>query len=147
MFSPQILEFFSLLKKHNISFSLGGSGMLVALGLLPASERNDWDILSDCPMDQILPLLTDSKHIQPQKPFASEYLLKFEHLGEKIDWIGKFAIYDQNNHLHQFTSMPHSYHLGVPLSDPKDWLKVYELLNRKDKVEILKSYLHRLKDS
>jgi hypothetical protein len=147
MFNSQILDFFSLLKKHNISFSLGGSGMLVALGLLPSSERNDWDILSDCHIDKIKSLIVNFKHIQAQKPYASEYLLKFEYQGEKIDWIGKFAIYDQLNHKHHFTSKPHSHHLGVPICDPEEWLKVYELLNRNEKVEILRKYLHRLKDS
>lgn len=149
MFSPAILEFFSLLQKYNIQYSLGGSAMLVALNLIHPSDRNDWDILTDSPEDDILPLLKnlEFQKIETTYPFASRYIYKINFKNEKIDLIGSFAMYNPQKEIEHFSAKPHLIYQQIPLSNPQMWVRIYELLGRGSKKEILKKYLERLKHS
>ncbi|MDF2647262.1 MAG: hypothetical protein K0Q73_3067 [Paenibacillus sp.] len=45
------------LKQSQIQYSLGGSGLLFYLGLI--DKVNDWDIVVECPKEQLIEVLDD----------------------------------------------------------------------------------------
>ncbi len=121
--------FCETMQKHNIHFSIGGSGLLYFLGLAP--DCADWDILTEADLEEIKAAFYDKElYITgANRPFASSYLVKLTILGIEFDIIGNFAIYT-NNGIQSFPSNPKSNLCKYPISDPKQWIEVYRLLNR-----------------
>jgi hypothetical protein len=139
------------LKESGISYVLGGSGLLHALGLV--EQVNDWDLLVECPKEKLLRVIHEYSWQEQSSGdglFASEYRIQVVPLS--IDFIGYFALRStkgivklplekgdgegkENRNGHSG-----SWH-GIPLSAPETWYVAYTMMGRESKAELLYNYL------
>lgn len=128
----------NLLNKNQISFVIGGSGLLYFLGL--QKSLGDWDIITDESVDKVESALQDLEYIKfgPNSPFASEYMFKLKINDIEIDIIGKFALEYENSIIH-IPAKIGFWHNQYPIADVKDWIQVYSILNREHKNDGLKT--------
>ncbi|MCC6278818.1 MAG: hypothetical protein IT289_12975 [Oligoflexia bacterium] len=129
------------LSQLTIKHSLGGTGLLYALGLL--KDVHDWDIQVDAAFEDLKDLLTDYKwtRLDQTERFASKFLVQLNVDGTIIDLIGEFAIRDLKGAIHKIQNIVSGYWKGVPLGSPEQWHKAYQLMNRPDRVQILDKFL------
>ncbi|PZD97262.1 hypothetical protein DNH61_02565 [Paenibacillus sambharensis] len=135
----ELIPLANRLEKCRIPYALGGSGMLHFFGLI--DEENDWDLMVECPKDELLPLLRDYEfREQPSGdlPFASLYRITIPK--SKIDIIGYFAFHTKKG----VVNLPvrhHSSWYGVKICSPEVWFVAYKLLKRESKANLLKELL------
>ncbi|WP_120497980.1 hypothetical protein [Kiloniella sp. EL199] len=130
----------SRLEKNNISFSIGGSGLLYFLGL--QDDVGDWDLLTDASLDAVRKAILglEFQVLGPKAPFNSSYLIQIALSGFKVEIIGGFAI-EKDGERYEIPSKAHLYRDGLPLSKVEYWVKAYQLLGKTDKAGALKKWL------
>lgn len=122
------------LEEHHIPYSLGGSGLMVALNLVDAVQ--DWDMTVDCSKDTLIQAIEGIDWIEQRsgdRPFASGYRISIPSLS--IDFIGNFALYsgEQIVYLPVHTSGMWE---GIRLSSPEIYL-----MGRREKADLLLKYM------
>ncbi|MGD8190751.1 hypothetical protein ACQCN2_12295 [Brevibacillus ginsengisoli] len=129
------------LEQANITYALGGSGLLYSLGLI---ERvRDWDITTEAPLEEVMSALDHLAHTASPSgdyPFASSYRISFHHAQPEIDLIGNFSILSEAGTC-QLPTIPTFRWEGVAVGSPEVWYVAYYLMNRMDKAQLLHRYL------
>jgi hypothetical protein len=129
------------LEQSGISYSLGGSGLMLSLGLTNAV--GDWDVLVEASKDRLLNAL---QHDQVEEmtsgdyPFGTKYKLVVHSQGPQVEIIGGLSIYTDKG-LCRLPSIPSSTWNGIQVGSPEVWYVTYTLMNRMEKAAILLSYL------
>lgn len=126
---------------HGISYALGGSGLLLSLNLL--EEVNDWDVTTDCPLEQLVrslqPLRVELK-TSGDYPFASDYRVQVITYGKPVEIIGGFKLHAENG-IVKLPTVPAQKWNGIHLGSPEVWAAAYALMKRPAKAEKLLQYL------
>lgn len=129
------------LEVSHIQYALGGSGMLLSLGL--TDNVNDWDIMTDAPKEQILKALqpfTIKETTGAEYPFGTEYKLAIHQNDPQVEILGRFAIYNDQQ-LCNIPTAPTTIWQGVQISAPEVWYVAYALMERTAKADLLLDYL------
>ena len=137
-----LTEISDRLKKCNITFALGGSGLLSFFGC--QTEIHDWDLTTDAPMEVVEAALTGLKYsrIAPSGIYATKYLIKIKLLGASIDLMGGFALKTDDG-IYEVPTIVTDFWDGVPVGSPDVWIRVYDLLGRHVKADMLRSVIHK----
>lgn len=132
----KLLQVTSCLERHKIDYSIGGSGLLYFLKIIDST--GDWDIFTDEPLSTIEKSISelDYKVFGPNDMFKSNYLIKVNVDGFKVEIIGGFAI-KKDEIIHQISSDVESYYENIPLASIDEWIKAYDLMNRPEKRDLL----------
>lgn len=129
------------LEQSGISYSLGGSGLLLSLGL--TDSVHDWDIMTEAPKDRFMAALQNyevADITSGDYPFGSEYKLLFHKENPQVEAIGGFSIYSDNG-LCRMPSIPVCRWNGIQVGSPEVWYVAYALMHRKEKADSLLSFL------
>ncbi|OCT12946.1 hypothetical protein A8709_21735 [Paenibacillus pectinilyticus] len=127
--------------KFGITYSLGGSGLLLSLGL--TNSINDWDVMVEAPKDHVLKALTPF-NIEEKPcgdyPFGTAYKLLVHNQRPQVEILGGFSINSPMG-LCKIPSIPSVIWNGIHIGSPEAWYVAYALMNRKEKADVLLSYL------
>lgn len=117
--------------------ALGGSGLLVALGL--AREAHDWDLTTDAPRERLETLLSDLRpaHVGSGGIHADQKLV-FE--ASKTECIIGFAFHVGGAVVRVPTRVTGRWK-DVPIGSPEAWAIAYTLLGRAPKADLLFAHL------
>ncbi|MGC5327932.1 hypothetical protein [Brevibacillus sp. SYSU BS000544] len=136
-----LLKVTTALKKANIDYAMGGSGLLYSLGLVDSVR--DWDLTTEAHLANVLEAL-GHLHCEPAPcgdyPFASSYRLSIHAEEPQIDLFGSFTIQTEAG-LCRLPSIPSSIWNGIAVGSPEVWFVAYSLMNRKEKAANLFTYL------
>ena len=137
-----LFEIAKRLKKNNIQFALGGSGLLSFFGC--QTEINDWDITTDAPIEVVESAIDglQFKRIGPSGIFETEYLFKISLMNSIVDLMGRFALRTIDGVFKVPTIVSGEWD-GIPVGSPESWIKVYELLGRDKKAALLREALEK----
>jgi hypothetical protein len=119
--------------------ALGGSGLLVALGL--AREAHDWDLTTDAPRARLEALFPDQRpaHVGSGGVHADQKLV-FE--ASRIECIIGFAFHVTGAVVRIPTRVTGRWQ-DVPVGSPEAWAVAYTLLGRAPKADLLFAHLER----
>ncbi|KRF08062.1 hypothetical protein ASG89_16640 [Paenibacillus sp. Soil766] len=129
------------LEQAGIRYSLGGSGLMLSLGL--TDTVGDWDVMVEAPLEQVKHAL---QHEQIEEitsgdyPFGTDYKLVVHCDAPQVEIIGGLSIYSSGG-LCKLPSIPSSSWNGIQVGSPEVWYVAYALMNRSAKAAILLSYL------
>ncbi|MFC5448679.1 hypothetical protein [Paenibacillus aestuarii] len=129
------------LQQEGIPYSLGGSGLLHALGL--TDTVHDWDVMTEAPKEQVLKALL---HLDVQEkpcgdyPFGTEYKLLVHSDHPQVEILGHFSIYTEKGRC-KLPNISSGLWNGVQVGSPEVWCVAYALMNRRDKSDLLLSFL------
>lgn len=127
------------LKQCGVSFSVGGSGLLYAHGLVDCV--NDWDITTDHPFSDIAEALKAENWFPKPKTetFDSEYVLLLPEFNTEI--IGSFRIITPTGVCEIPSYISTWWDEDIPLASPEAWLVAYRLMGRDDKADLLHGFI------
>ncbi len=125
------------IERARIVCALGGSGLLVALGL--AETARDWDLTADAPLEAVIPL-AEGYAFETSGPGGvhADSKLVLPELG--IEVIARFAFHGPAGVIRMPTVVTRRWH-GVPLGSPEAWAVAYHLLGRPEKRDLLLGHL------
>lgn len=129
------------LERSGISYSLGGSGLLLSLGL--TSTVGDWDVVTDAPKDKVLAVLGNYEVedlASGDHPFGTEYKLAILQMEPPVEIIGGLAIHSDYG-LCRLPATAVSLWHGIQMGSPEVWYVAYALMNREAKADLLLAYL------
>ncbi|QYR19216.1 hypothetical protein KZ483_14770 [Paenibacillus sp. sptzw28] len=129
------------LEHCGIPYSLGGSGLLYSFGL--TNMVRDWDVMTEAPKDSVLNALQNfevKEIISGDFPFGTEYKLLIHNDNPQVELMGRFSIYGSKG-LCRIPSIPVFRWNGIQVGSPEAWYVAYALMNRKEKADLLLSYL------
>lgn len=142
----EILPVIKRIEENEITYSLGGSGLLYYLNL--TGVVNDWDLMVECPKGILLKAIDGYDWIEldgGDYPFASEYRIHITSL--RIDIIGRFAFYTEGEVVHLPTSPIQNREWdGIKVSSPEIWYVAYYLMGREEKSKLILGYLETHKE-
>lgn len=133
-----------LLEANQITYALGGSGLLYYLKLI--DSVNDWDITVECSKDTLTEAIQGYDWVEQKSgdyPFASQFRLSVDF--PRIDFIGRFALYSEEEVISLPVSILEEWD-GIKLSSLEVWYAAYFLMGRKEKASMLLTYLKSNKD-
>ncbi len=121
--------------------AIGGSGLLVALGL--ADTAKDWDVTVDAPVEAVIATLDRAGLSYRDETltdgiYASDRRLIFD---GPIDLLVNFAMRGPDG-VERLPTRVAGCWCGLPLGDPAIWARAYRLLGRDAKAELLEQILH-----
>lgn len=122
----------SRLRSNGIDFVIGGSGMMNLLGA--RDQFDNWDVMTDAAPDKVrtaLAGLTFSEPV-PQPPFDSDAFFEVTVGTEKVDVICGFSLVVGSEKV-RFPALVASVRQGLPLPDPRMWVRIYEALGQDEK--------------
>ena len=127
------------LEREGLEYALGGSGLLVALGL--AEVAHDWDLTTDAPLDRVRAALDAMDHeaMGPANLHADHKLIVDD---GKIEIIVGFAIRSGENTV-RIPTLVTGHWNGLAIGSPAAWAVAYWLLGREAKAELLLGHLTR----
>ncbi|NQX61200.1 hypothetical protein [Paenibacillus qinlingensis] len=132
------------LEHAGICYSLGGSGLMLSLGL--TNTVGDWDVMVDAPKEQVKSAL-QHEHIEEitsgDYPFGTAYKLVIHSQAPQVELIGRLSIYTDEG-LCRLPSIPSTIWNGIHVGSPEVWYVAYALMNRSAKAAILLSYLKEI---
>lgn len=141
-----ILPIIRRFEENDLSYSLGGSGLLHYLGLTDAV--NDWDLMVDCPKNILLKAIDGYDWLELQSgdyPFASKYRIHIASL--RIDIIGGFAFHAGGELIHlPISHIGNRTWDGIKVSSPEIWYLAYHLMGREEKSNLILGHLQAYKD-
>lgn len=128
--------------EHGIDYALGGSGLLLALGLNVAVR--DWDITTNAAESTVHAALT-GLHVQTATsgdyPFASRYKLLIHTEEPQVEVFGDFAIHAAAGLCRLPSLRNGQVWNGIALGSPEVWYAAYALMGRQEKSSALLRYL------
>ncbi|MFD5552821.1 hypothetical protein ACFWIA_03150 [Streptomyces sp. NPDC127068] len=132
------------LSTHGMEPALGGSGLLVALGL--ADTAHDWDLTVDSQGEAVREALDeggfsflDATGGDPVYATHRRYLI--DGGDHSVDLLVGFALRTADEVVPLPSRVTGSWS-GLPLADPKVWERAYVLLGRHHKAALLRQWLH-----
>ncbi|WP_226003149.1 hypothetical protein [Paenibacillus sp. BJ-4] len=128
-------------EQFGISYALGGSGLLYSLGL--TTSVSDWDVMTEATKDSVMNALQNyevEETISGDYPYGTEYKLLVHNKNPKVEIIGRLAIHT-NKGLCRMPSISVSEWNGIQVASPEVWYVAYALMNRKEKADLLLSFL------
>lgn len=127
------------LQRAGVTCALGGSGLVVALGL--DHHARDWDVTTDAPLEQVLAALDSfpARREGPQGIHADHKLILED---GRIEVIVGFAIRSGEAVVHLPTRVTREFE-GIPIGSPVVWAVAYTLLGRAAKATLLFDWLDR----
>ncbi|WP_199615106.1 hypothetical protein [Paenibacillus alkalitolerans] len=131
-------------EQYDIGYTLGGSGLLHSLGL--TNKVRDWDVMTEAPKEIVLEILQNfevKEIVSGDFPYASKYKLLIHNNNPQVEIMGRFAIYSSKG-LCIIPSIPVSRWNGIQVGSPEAWYVAYALMNRKEKADLLLSYLKKV---
>ncbi|MDR6551599.1 hypothetical protein [Paenibacillus qinlingensis] len=129
------------LDQAGIRYSLGGSGLLLSLGLI--DTVGDWDVMVEAPKVQVLHALQHNRieeKISGDYPFATQYKLVVLSDTPEVEIISGLAIHTDKG-LCRLPSTPCATWNGIQIGSPEVWYIAYALMNRTVKAALLLAYL------
>lgn len=129
------------LKRENIRYALGGSGLLYVLGLV--NHVNDWDITTEEFKKDVkgaLSLFEVEEVSSGNFPFASDYKLRILKNNQEIEIIGSFSIHSSRG-ICTIPLVITSEWRGISIGSPESWYVAYKLMNREEKANLLYDFL------
>ncbi|SDS45855.1 hypothetical protein [Microlunatus soli] len=124
------------LREHGLEPAVGGSGLLLGLGLVHVAH--DWDITVDAPVAHVLDALTIGGLAYRDETltggvYASDRRLV---LDGPVDLLVNFALHGPNG-VEPMPSRVTAHWRGLPLADPTVWARAYRIMGRIDKAILL----------
>ncbi|MFF5993063.1 hypothetical protein [Prauserella flavalba] len=119
------------LREAGLAPAVGGSGLLVALGL--AEVANDWDVTVDADAETVTTAL-DAAGLSYRPLDQGRYAI-----GE-VDLMVDFALPGPAGVEALPTRVTGEWQ-GLPIGDPEVWARAYRLLGRDAKADLLERYL------
>lgn len=133
----------SALARRGLRALLGGSGLLLSLGLV--SEVRDWDLMTEAPLDKVTAAL-EGLQWRPDKagdpPFATEYRLAISAGDRAVDLFGRFAIRTAGGVCRLPAIAAHTWQ-GVEVCAPEVWVAAYALMGRNEKADLLRGWIRQ----
>ncbi len=128
-----LLDIVARLERAGVPCALGGSGLLVALGL--ARTARDWDLTADAPLERLLPVVRGLAYeTAGSSGVHADAKLMFPALA--IEVIARFAFHGPRGVIRIPTRVSGLWR-GVPLGSPEAWAVAYHLLDRPAKRDLL----------
>lgn len=145
------LKVAKILNENNITWAVGASLLLYLKGI--TDKFNDIDLMvseNDIEKTKNIFLSLGKEYAKnPNLQYKSKCFLEFNVDGIDFDIISGFIIVN-NNCDHYFPLEKNSIaeyfcleNTSIPLQSVNDWLTYYTLMNRKEKVEMIKNYLNK----
>lgn len=145
------LKVAKILNENNITWAVGASLLLYFKGI--TDKFNDIDLMvaeKDIEKTKTIFLSLGKEYSKnPNLQYKSKCFLEFNLDGIDFDIISGFVIVN-NNCDHYFPLEKNSIaeyfcleNTSIPLQSVNDWLTYYTLMNRKEKVEMIKNYLNK----
>lgn len=136
-----VLPVVEQLQRKGVVVAMGGSGLLMSLGLVEGVR--DWDLTSDALWEQVEPALAGLVW-RPAPcgdgPYASRYRIAIEAGEKEIDLMGSFAIRTEAGVV-ALPTIVCSQWQGVPVGSPEVWAVAYRLMERHAKADLLSGWL------
>ncbi|WP_146147483.1 hypothetical protein [Prauserella shujinwangii] len=137
-----LLHLVATFEKQGLAPAVGGSGLLVALGL--ADTARDWDVTVDA---EVPPVVAALEHTGlPYRDgtdhdfYATERRYVVDGGDHDLDLLVNFAIRTPGG-TERLPARVTGRWRGVPLADPAVWARAYRLMNRPAKAETLERWL------
>lgn len=129
------------LRSAGLTPALGGSGLLVALGL--ADTAHDWDLTVDAPEARVRAALdaggfSYADRTSDTAPYATARRFVIAAGDHEIDLLLHFALHGPAGPEPLPTRVTGTWR-GLPLADPVVWARAYDLLGRPEKAAALRS--------
>lgn len=145
------LKVAKILNENNITWAVGASLLLYFKGI--TNKFNDIDLMvAEKDIEKTKTIFLSLGKEYPKNPnlqYKSKCFLEFNVDGIDFDIISGFVIVN-NNCDHYFPLEKNSIaeyfcleNTSIPLQSVNDWLTYYTLMNRKEKVEMIKNYLNK----
>lgn len=145
------LKVAKILNENNITWAVGASLLLYFKGI--TDKFNDIDLMvAEKDIEKTKTIFLSLGKEYPKNPnlqYKSKCFLEFNVDGIDFDIISGFVIVN-NNCDHYFPLEKNSIaeyfcleNTSIPLQSVNDWLTYYTLMNRKEKVEMIKNYLNK----
>lgn len=131
------------LTSAGVELALGGSGLLLSLGLV--QQVRDWDLNTDAPLEQVEAALGAAPRAAAPHgdgPYASAYRLDLNPGGQPVDLMGRFAVRTESGICHMPTVVSGTWR-GIPVGSPEVWAVAYRLIGRPQKADLLSAFLAR----
>lgn len=132
------------LERAGIRYSLGGSGLMLSLGL--TETVGDWDVMVEAPLEGVKHALLHEQIEEKTSgdyPFGTAYKLVIHSDAPQVEIIGGLSIYTDGG-LCRLPSIPSSLWNGIQVGSPEVWYVAYALMNRSAKAAVLLSYLQEV---
>jgi len=132
----------SALRSHGIEAAIGGSGLLLGLGL--TDTVNDWDLTCDAPWEQVEQALRGLPALGApcgDSHYRSSYRLAIPIDGVTIDLMGRFSIETEAGVCHLPTIACGCLEPDLPTGSPDVWAVAYRLMGRHAKADKLFAYV------
>lgn len=133
------------LRARGMEPAVGGSGLLVALGL--ADTANDWDVTVDAPDDAVRRVLGEegfrfADGTTRNATYATRRRFVVDGGDHSVDLLVGFALRSADGEVPLPTRVTGWWN-GLPLADPAVWERAYVLLGRPEKAAALRRWLDR----
>ncbi|MHA6629757.1 hypothetical protein ACU61A_30325 [Pseudonocardia sichuanensis] len=134
-----------VLQRHGMAPALGGSGLLVALGL--TDRANDWDVAVDAPDDAVRAALDEAglayrDATDRSGVYATAWRYVIDGGDHDVDLLVRFALRGPDG-VEQLPARVTGHWRGLPLGDPAVWLRAYRLLDRPGRADVLERWTAR----
>jgi hypothetical protein len=128
---------------HGLNPALGGSGLLVALGL--DDVAHDWDVTVDATNTAVIAALGDAGLPYRDRTirdgiYATSRRYVIDGGGHDVDLLVNFALRTPTGIATLPTRVTGQW-CGIPLADPAVWARAYRLLGRGAKADALERWL------
>lgn len=135
---------------NNITYSLGASSMLYLRGIVMSFNDLDFRVKSE-DVPKIVSLFSNyPKEIRkPNEKYKTKVFLEYIIDGVEVDIMSDFIIQNNNKDYHFPLNNTDDFDIiklddvTIVLDSVLDWYTFYSLMNRTDKINILKSYLEK----
>ncbi|PXY33459.1 hypothetical protein BAY59_10245 [Prauserella coralliicola] len=126
-----VVRVVTALRAAGLNPAVGGSGLLVALGL--AEVANDWDVTVDADAETVREAL-DAASLTYRELDQGRYVI------DGVDVMVNFALTGPAGVEALPTRVTGEWQ-GLPIGDPEVWARAYRLLGREAKADLLERYL------
>lgn len=131
----------SLLEHAGVDYVVGGSGMLLGLGL--TDDVRDWDLMTDASEAEVRSALADADLVEESGPsvlYGSGCKLRIEGTNPEVEIIVGFAIRSDGKDC-RMPALTAGVRGGIRIASPEVWLAAYTLMGRAEKANLLAHYL------
>lgn len=132
-----LFEICDRLEKAGVVYAIGGSALMAHYGCETAVH--DWDITTDENDQTVEDCIKGLSYqrVTPHLPFETRALFKIKIGDTSIDLMCGFALRTEAGTYHVKTKVT-SHWERIPMADPHEWIKVYELMGRNEKAQMLR---------
>lgn len=131
----------SLLEHAGVDYVVGGSGMLLGLGL--TDDVRDWDLMTDASEAEVRSALADAELVEesgPSELYGSGCKLRIEGTNPEVEIIVGFAIRSDGKDC-RMPALTAGVRGGIRIASPEVWLAAYTLMGRAEKANLLAHHL------